>query len=70
MLAAFAPNSEETAIFLILGAIAFIIAAVTSVTQSRAEARGGAYVGWQFLVALGLALWLFPAAWNAADAAF
>jgi hypothetical protein len=70
MLAAFGPASNETAIFLILGVIAFIIAALTSVTETRAEARGGAFVGWQFLVALGLALVFFPTMWQTMDAAF
>jgi hypothetical protein len=70
MIAAFGPASNETAIFLLVGVIAFIVAALTSITETRAEARGGAFVGWQFLVALGLALWLFPTAWNTVDAAF
>jgi hypothetical protein len=70
VLAAFGTGSDERALFLVVGVIAFVIAALVSVTETKAEARGGAFVGWQFLIALGLALWLFPFMWVEAATAW
>ena len=62
--ATFAAGSEETAIFLIAAVVAFALAAFASGVAGRYP--GGA-VG---LIATGLALYVVPTAWNAADVAF
>jgi hypothetical protein len=61
---AFAPFSKETAFFLIAAVACFALAAFFSSAASRFP---GGSVG---LIALGLALWLWPTMWNTAHAAF
>lgn len=63
LIAAFAPNSKETAIFFIAAVVSFALAAFTA----RMVRLPGGAVG---LIALGLALWLWPTMWNTVDAAF
>jgi hypothetical protein len=63
-LAAFGPTDESTAIIYIAGFACFIIAAFFGSVAGR-FAGGG--IG---LIALGLALWIFPLMWNTVDAAF
>jgi hypothetical protein len=64
VLGAFAPGSEETALFLIAAVVCFVLAAFFSPVAGRFP---GGSLG---LIALGLALWLTPGAWNAAEVAF
>lgn len=64
VLAAFGAGSEETAIFLAAGVVAFVLAAFASGVAGRFP--GGA-LG---LASLGLALTFFPAAWQNLDVAF
>jgi len=64
MLALFEPLDELTAIFKIAGVALWVLAAFASGTVGR---RTGGAIG---LVALGLAVFLFPDMWNTADAAF
>ena len=61
---AFGPVDESTAIIYIAGFACFIIAAFFGGVTGR---FGGGAVG---LVALGLALWIFPEMWRTVDAAF
>ena len=62
--ALFTPVSEETAICYIAAVVCFGLAAFASTIAGRFP--GGA-VG---LIALGLALWLFPTMWDTTRAAF
>jgi len=64
VLAAFAAGSEETAIFYGLAVVAFALAAFASGVAGRYP--GGA-IG---LIATGLALFVFPTAWQNLDVAF
>jgi hypothetical protein len=61
---AFTPGSKENAIFFIAAVACFGLAAFASAAARRIP--GGALS----LVAIGLALWLWPTMWNAADVAF
>jgi hypothetical protein len=63
-LAAFGPADESTAIIYIAAFVCFIVAGLFGTLAGRLGSGG---VG---LVALGLALWLFPLMWNTVDAAF
>ncbi len=58
--AAFAPNSTETAIFYIAAVVCFVLAALA----------GRFRVGALSLIGLGLALYAFPHMWVTAKAAF
>ena len=62
--AIFQPGSEETALFMAAAVVCWILAAFASTVAGRFP--GGA-IG---LIALGLALWFVPQAWNALDSAF
>ena len=64
MLALFEPTDELTAIFKIAGVALWVLAAFASGTVGR---KTGGAIG---LVALGLAVFLFPDTWTTADAAF
>ncbi len=64
LLAAFEPASKETAIFLLVGVIAFALAGLGGPTVGK---RVGGAVG---LVGLGLAFVTFPGMWQAMKAAF
>ena len=64
LLAAFTPNSKETAIFYIIAVVCFVLATVASPMAARFP---GGSLG---LIGIGLALWLWPLMWNTADAAF
>jgi hypothetical protein len=64
MLALFEPTDELTAIFKIAGVALWVLAAFASGTVGR---RTGGAIG---LVALGLAVFLFPDMWTTADVAF
>jgi hypothetical protein len=78
VLALFGPTDEITAIFYIAAVVCFVLAAVVApaavgrVRRSTDEAPRASFlpVGSLFLIALGLALWLFPAMWQTCDAAF
>jgi hypothetical protein len=63
-LAAFGPTSHETAIFYIAAVVCFAVAAFGS-TVARRIPNGS--LG---LIALGLALWLWPLMWNTVRVAF
>ena len=60
----FGPTSEETAIVFLAAVVCFVLAAFAA---SAAKRFPGGPLG---LIALGLALWLFPTMWNTMDAAF
>ncbi len=64
VLGAFAPTDPSTAILYIAAVACF--AAAAFIAPAAARFPGGA-IG---LIALGLALWLFPLMWNTADLAF
>lgn len=64
VLAAFAPFSKETAILLIAAVACFAMAAFFSPAAGRFP---GGSLG---LIALGLALWLWPTMWNTTHVAF
>jgi hypothetical protein len=81
LLAAFGPTSDETALFYLVGVVCFAIAALVVLSNAVAATREGTdrrprrvltapLLGWQFLVALGLLLWLWPTMWSAIDAAW
>lgn len=61
---AFGPADESTAIIYIAGFACFVVAAFFGGVTGR---FGGGAVG---LVALGLALWIFPLMWNTVSVAF
>lgn len=63
VLAIFGPRDELTAIFFIAAVVLWIAAAFASGIGKRTRGQVG-------LVALGLALWFFPAMWSTVDAAF
>jgi len=63
ILALFQPRDELTAIFYLAAVIVFIVAAFASGVGKRTGGQTG-------LVAIGLALWLFPTMWQTMDAAF
>jgi hypothetical protein len=63
LLALFEPQDELTALFYIAAVAVFVVAAFASGVGKRT----GGQVG---LVAIGLALWLFPTMWRTVDAAF
>jgi hypothetical protein len=62
--AAFAPTDVSTAIVYVAGVVCFALGAFSASTASRFP---GGSLG---LIALGLALWLWPIMWNTVDAAF
>ncbi|HZA79068.1 MAG TPA: hypothetical protein VE623_22050 [Acidimicrobiales bacterium] len=62
--ALFEPDSEETALFFLGAVVVWGLAAFAGTTMSR---RTGGPIG---LVALGLALFLFPTMWRTMDVAF
>jgi hypothetical protein len=62
--AAFAPTDPSTAIVYIAAVACFALAAFVA---PAAERFPGGAIG---LIALGLALWLFPLMWNTASLAF
>jgi hypothetical protein len=64
VLAAFATGSEETALFLLAGVVCFILAAFVAPVAGRFP---GGSLG---LIALGLALSLWPGMWQNLDVAF
>jgi len=64
VLAAFGPGSTETAIFYIAAVVCFGLAAFASAFAHKLP--GGA-LG---LIAIGLALWLWPLMWNTTRIAF
>jgi len=64
LLAAFAPGSEETAIFYIAAVVAFGLAAFAAGVAGRYP---GGSLG---LIATGLLLTTFPTMWNNVDVAF
>ncbi len=63
-LAAFAPTDPSTAIVYVAAVVCFAFAAFVAPAATRFP--GGA-IG---LIALGLALWLFPQMWNTVRLAF
>jgi len=63
VLGAFGPTDASTAVIYIAAFACFIIAAFFGTVAGRLGSGG---VG---LVALGLALWLFPLMWNTVDVA-
>jgi hypothetical protein len=60
----FGPADELTAIFYVIAVALYLLAAFAAGTVGR---RTGGAIG---LVALGLAVQLFPTMWNTFDAAF
>ena len=62
--AAFEPASKETAIFLLVAVACFVLAALSSPIAARIP---GGTLG---LIALGLALYVWPTMWNTMRAAF
>ena len=64
IIGAFGPTDESTAVIYIAGFACFIIAAFFGGLAGRFRAGSGG------LVALGLALWIFPLMWNTVDVAF
>lgn len=64
IIALFEANSELTALFYLAAVVVWGMAAFASPALGR---RAGGPVG---LVALGLALWVFPTMWRTMDTAF
>jgi hypothetical protein len=64
VLALFEPDSELTAVFYLGAVVVWGLAAFAGTTMGR---RAGGPIG---LVALGLALFLFPTMWRTMDVAF
>jgi hypothetical protein len=62
--ATFGPASEETAVFYLAAVVCFVLAAFAATLAKRFP---GGPLG---LVALGLALWLWPTMWTSMDVAF
>jgi hypothetical protein len=62
--ALFEPNDELTALFYLAAVVVWVLAAFRGTALGR---RAGGPIG---LVALGLALFLFPTMWRTMDAAF
>ena len=62
--ALFEPNDELTALFYLAAVVVWVLAAFRGTTLGR---RAGGPIG---LVALGLALFVFPTMWRTMDAAF
>jgi hypothetical protein len=62
--ALFEPDSELTALFYLGAIVVWVLAAFASTAVSR---RAGGAIG---LVALGLALFVFPTMWRTMDVAF
>ena len=60
----FGPADELTAVFYVIAVVLYVLAAFAARTVGR---RTGGAIG---LVALGLAVQLFPTMWNTLDAAF
>jgi len=60
----FGPADELTAVFYVIAVVLYLLAAFAAGTVGR---RTGGAIG---LVALGLAVQLFPTMWNTFDAAF
>jgi hypothetical protein len=60
----FGPADELTAVFYVIAVVFYLLAAFAAGTVGR---RTGGAIG---LVALGLAVQLFPTMWNTFDAAF
>ena len=60
----FGPADELTAVFYVIAVVLYVLAAFAAGTVGR---RTGGAIG---LVALGLAVQLFPTMWNTLDAAF
>jgi hypothetical protein len=60
----FGPADELTAVFYVIAVVLYVLAAFAAGTVGR---RTGGAIG---LVALGLAVQLFPTMWNTFDAAF
>ena len=60
----FGPADELTAVFYVIAVALYLLAALAAGTVGR---RTGGAIG---LVALGLAVQLFPTMWNTFDAAF
>jgi len=64
ILGAFAPADKSTALCYVAAVVCFALAAFVSSAAGRF--RGGSIA----LVALGLALWLWPTMWQTVDLAF
>ena len=64
-LAIFEPTDESTAICYVAAVVFFVLGAMSGLGGRWGRGLGG--IGF---VAIGLALWLAPLAWNTADRAF
>lgn len=75
LLVAFGPAADETALFYLLAVVCLAVAALIVLSNAVAAEREGTdrrqrrvvtapVLGWQFLVALGLLLAMWPTMWR------